>query len=94
LKLRLFQNPRKGRKHLPGLHRLEQVVGKLRPQRIVHKPVFFAFGHHNYREGWPYGLDLRQHVESAWPGHVLVEQHAIQGFGFDQDQGIASVGGG
>ncbi len=75
------------------LDRLEQVVRQLRTQRVGHQPFFFAFGHHYHGQCRFERLDLGQHVESARPGHVLVEQHAIQGLRANQRHGIGRVGG-
>ena len=64
-------------KHLIGIDGLDEVVGNLRSDRLIHNILLLALGDHNDGRGGANLLDSGQGFESRNAGHHLVENYQI-----------------
>ena len=62
---------------LVGIDGLDDVIGDLRPDGLVHDILLLALGHHDDGRGGPHLLDERQRLESRHTGHHLVENNEV-----------------
>ena len=83
-----------GQQDLARVDRFDEVVGNFRADCLVHDVLFLAFGHHDDGHVGPELLDLRQGLEAAESGHVLVEQDEVEIFLAATVYGVGAVRGG
>ncbi len=80
--------------HLIGVHGLDEVVGDLRADGLVHDVLLLALGHHDDGRGGAHLLDLGERFESRHAGHHFVEDYQVVGpFGSHVDRVVAVVAG-
>ena len=77
--------------HLVGVHGLDQVVGDLRPDGLVHDVLLLALGHHDDGSGGTHLLDLGKRLEPRHAGHHLVEDDQVVGAFRSHVDGVVSV---
>ena len=77
---------------LVGVDRLDEVVGYLLSDGLVHDVFLLALGHHDHRGLWRYLLDALQGFQSAQSRHHLVEQHQVEGAVGTLLDGIGAIG--
>ena len=63
--------------YLVGVDRLDEVVGNLGADGLVHDVLLLALGHHHHRHGGLHLLDERQRLESREARHILIEQDKV-----------------
>lgn len=64
--------------YLVGVDRLDEVVGNLLSDGLLHDVFFFAFGHHYYRQRRLQLLNALQGLQAAKSWHLLVEEHQVE----------------
>ena len=64
--------------YLHRVHRLDQVVGNLRTNGLVHNVLFFALRAHHHWRCRSNLLDALQRLESCQAWHHLVEHHQVE----------------
>ena len=64
--------------NLVGVDGLDQVVGNLLSDGLLHDVLLLALGHHHHRQRRLQLLDLLQRLQSAETGHLFVEQHHVE----------------
>ncbi len=82
------------KQYLAGIDGLDEVVGYLGADGLVHDILFLALGNHDDGDGRVDFLDAREGFESAESGHVLVEEDEVEGLFAAQVDGVLAVGGG
>ena len=65
-------------KKLVRVDRLDQVIGDLVTDGLVHDAFFFTFGHHHDRYVGVDLFDMGQCFQTSQTGHVLVEENNIE----------------
>ena len=80
--------------NLVGVDGLDEVVGNLGPDGLVHDVFLLALGHHHHGQVGADVLDALQGFEPAQAGHVLVQQHQVEILLLTLLHGIVSVGQG
>ena len=80
--------------YLVGVDGLNQVVGYLRADGLLHDVLLLALGDHHYGHGRRHAalLDARQRLQAAQARHVLVKQHQVEGLLAAEVDGVGSVG--
>ena len=80
--------------YLVGVDGLDDVVGDLRADRLVHDVLLLALGHHDDGRGGAYLLDLGKGFQSGHAGHHLVEDdQVVAAFGGHVDRVVPVVAG-
>ena len=59
--------------YLVGVYRLDQVVGNLLSDGLVHDVLLLTLGDHHHGRGRRYFLDALQRFQSAQTRHLLIE---------------------
>ena len=77
---------------LVGIDGLDQVVGNLLADGLLHDILFLALGHHDDRQRGLQFLDLLQGLQSAESGHLLIEEHHVETPFATLVHGIRAVG--
>ena len=67
-----------GEEELVGVDGLDEVVGYLRADGLVHDVLFLALRHHDDGRGGLYVFDLPKCLQSRQSGHHLVEQNQVE----------------
>ena len=80
--------------NLHRIDRLEEVVGNLRPDGLVHQVFGLVFRDHHHGKRGTDGLDLAEGFQSGESGHVFVEQDEVVITFLAEVDGIAAVGSG
>ena len=76
---------------LRGVYGLDEVVGDLGPDGLLHDVLLLALGDHDHGCRGGDFLDAAQCLEPAQPGHVLVEQDEVEGGLGAAVEGIVAV---
>ena len=63
---------------LVGIHGLDQIVGNLLADSLVHDVLFLTLGHHHHGQGRVLFFDALKGLQSAETGHLLVEQYQVE----------------
>ena len=79
------------KQHLVGVHRLDEVVGDLRADGLVHDVLLLALGDHDDRGCGADLLDLGERLESRHAGHHLVEDNQVVGLLGGHVDGVVAV---
>ena len=66
------------KQNLIGVHGLDEIVGYLLSNGLLHDVFLFALGYHHHRYRRVYLLEYAQGFKSAYSRHLLVEQHQIE----------------
>ena len=77
--------------NLVGIHGLDQVVGNLLADGLVHDILLLALGHHHHGQGGVYLLDALQGLKTAETWHLLIKQHQIEMVLTTEVDGIGAV---
>ena len=67
-----------GKKQLVRVDRLDQVIGDLIPDSLVHDAFFLAFGNHDDRNIGIDLFDLCQCLQTGQTRHVLVQEYDVE----------------
>ena len=78
-------------KYLVGIHRLDEIIGNLRTNSLVHDVFFFALCHHNNGRRWRNLFDFLQRLKSRKTWHHLIEEHKVECLLFAQFNSVRSV---
>ena len=84
----LFQR----QQYLIGVHGLDQIVGYLLTDGLVHDVLLLALGHHHHWSLWCQLLDVLQGFQTAESWHHFVQQHQVEGTLPAFLDGISTVG--
>ena len=77
--------------NLVGVDGLDEIVGYLGADGLVHDVFFLALGTHYHRCGRLYVLDLLQCLQTAESWHHLVKQDEVEGLLAALLDGVGSV---
>ena len=80
--------------NLVGVHGLDEIVGNLLPDGLLHDVLLLALGDHHHGRGRRNLLDALQRLQPAESRHLLVEQYQVEGALLAQVYGIGAVAGG
>ena len=80
--------------NLRGIDGLDEVVGNLGADGLVHDVLLLALGAHHNGRGGLYLLDILERFESAETGHHLIEEDEVEGFLTAFFNGVVAVADG
>ena len=81
-----------GQQNLVGIDGLDEVVGNVGADGLVHDVFFFTLGDHHDGYGRQKRLDFSQRLQARESGHVLVEQNQVEALLLTQVDGVGTVG--
>ena len=87
------EQPGDDREDLPGIDRLDQIVGDVGADGVLERLGLLALGDHHDRHAVVDGPDGPEQLEPAAAGHLLVEQDDAVRLALEQDQRVVAVGG-
>ena len=67
-----------GKQNLHRVHRLNQIVGNLAADSLIHDVFLLAFRNHNHGHIGLRNLDLLQRLQSADARHILIENDEVE----------------
>ena len=67
-----------GEKYLIGIDRLDEIVGYLRANGLIHDILLLALGDHHHGHGGGYRLDCLEGFEATDTWHHLVEKDKVE----------------
>jgi antitoxin (DNA-binding transcriptional repressor) of toxin-antitoxin stability system len=67
-----------GKQQLIGVNGLNQVIGYLMTDRLIHHILFFALGNHHHRQRWADVTNGSQRLQPRKSGHIFIEKDNIE----------------
>ena len=86
-----LEQPGDDREDLTRIHRLDEIIGDLDPDRVLQRLRLLALGDHDHRHAVVDGSDGLEDFQAPPAGHLLVEQDDPVGLALEKDQGVVSM---
>ena len=79
---------------LVWIHGLDQVIGDLRADGLLHDVFLLALGDHDHGKIGKFFLDLREGFQAGQSGHVLVQENDVEALLANAFNGVRTIGAG
>lgn len=79
------------RQDLQRVDGLDEIVGYLRTDGLLHDVLLFTFRHHHDRCGGRHFLDTGQCLQSAHARHILIQKYEVEVLLVTEIQGIVAI---